>query len=282
MRIEDITPAWAKQTASDVLDALLATTASDFRSGETSWETLQRFPWSRFCAVDQQPSQHDLIALNEVFDLRSCFGRAIACFELISRYHPSVTDVSWREVREDWFRMNMLDQWAQRYQQSDPESSWFSEFLMYEEPHAVFSAGDYQFDPASMLLPEKMRRHVSHGLHHTKHQPWSAVVACVLVNRALAEQDHMAALEILDEAARVSPGMAIVWQTRVRSLAYLGRFDEAQQVIMSLHGEGFRSARMFFALEAVGKTGNLLAESFYGERLWKFLDARLEMEVFHV
>lgn len=195
--------------------------------------TLFNFPWDlKFDAINAnsnffQESQKNIACHNLALNGRSYLGRIAQAAALVETQFSLRHLITYGEVLSDRLRQDLLNRIRL---EGLPENSIHREerlleILLYEEPHAVILVDGIQFDPLSTIYPIE--------IIHPKiqeHEIWSAIASSMLVSVAQLKDSPELKLEILEEAERLSPGLAMIVKNRAE--AYLLLKQKAKAIVL--------------------------------------------------
>ena len=235
--------------------------------------TLRLIPWQKYC--QEAYDQVRIVALNRELDPCGCLGRAALILMVIEKYFPDLMPyVRYAEVQEDLLRSRLLEQWNALYSPRNlPPKNWLEELLAYEDPHAVITVNDMQFDPLFYIMRE---RGDTQDLFHpkiVKHDPWEGILSSFLVSRSfLCFDDNGERIAVLRAADEVCPGTMLVCQNLIGVLT-CGTSDDMQEAceMISEFVEQVQSFRVFLTYHMLTGQVHPLQKDHYDDCLWGLL-----------
>lgn len=258
------------------MHVLARTLGKKFSPKKNIWETLKSVPWAEMCTGNF--TQAELVLMNMVLDPKSCLGRVALMIALVEKYFPEIMpEVRCAEVKSDLFRKIMLEQWGTIYSERKlPPKSWFSELLMYEEPHSVLSVGGRQFDPLFCIYSESTDYPLDDLAHPAviEFSPWEAIASFRMVSESFIFMDDQiqSRIKMLEDAERVCSGTLLVKQNLFSSLLLQDEVEhnKVTGLLIELCKES-PNARGFFVLEKFFGKSLPSREEIYNENLWNLL-----------
>jgi hypothetical protein len=223
--------------------------------------SLRNFPFD--FSTEPDLSQRQIANFNLRLDGRSCLGRITQAGAMIEKEFPEV-NLMCGEVMEDFFRNVLLGMLKENPNQPD---SFFSELLMYEEPHNILLVDGKQFEPLSILY----RQDISHP-QISSFPFWEAVTASRLISKAWLEDSPYKKIEILAEAERICPGMLTTKENLTSCLLLLDREREAIELAKeTLLVRPTARAMYFLYLLTKDKKNITMIEKNYSSRIVQLL-----------
>jgi hypothetical protein len=254
----------------------LATYRTRYIVENTPIKTLRTFHWGDLIKGEYDQEQMTKFCLS--LDPRGCLGRVALCLAICEQHFAgSEWTFRYGEVRNDFFRGILMDQWQTEYSvgQTVPDDSWFTELLMYDEPHAIIVVNDTdQFDPLSMAVPDFEVHHGDVVLFNG----WNAVACSMAISQAITEKDPARRLAALEAADTLCPGTSQLKEAKVHAFVELGMLSEAETTLRELVFTR-PTAKVFWILETVFNTDHPARRTLFDDCLWSHLKRCLEREV---